>query len=211
MTTKSPCVYVVDDDPVMLFILSGPLRAAGYHVKVFEEPELLLSHISPTDRGCIVLDLRMPTLSGLEVQQALLERGASLPLIFVSGRADVPAVATAMKRGAVDFLAKPIDPVELCTVVERALQKDAEIAGMLVARAQARERWAKLSPRERDVCRLFAEGLVDKQIAAKLGTANVTVQAHRSHGLQKLRLQTSIEVARLLELLADDDVDETLQ
>ncbi len=198
MSTERPTVFVIDDDPVMLFILCGPLRAAGHRVETFDQPEMAIERISSRDRGCVVLDLRMPTLSGLAVQQALFDRGSLIPLIFMSGRADVPAAVAAMKRGAVDFLAKPIDPRELCAVVQRALQKDAEIAAEQWARARSQEQWAMLSPRERDVCRLFAKGLADKQIAAELGIAQVTVQAHRSHGLQKLRLQSSIEVARLL-------------
>jgi FixJ family two-component response regulator len=198
MTTKQPCVFVVDDDPVMLFILSGPLRAAGHRVEAFENPEQLIARITSQDRGCVVLDLRMPTLSGLDVQRALLANGSLIPLIFVSGRADVPAVVAAMKGGAVDFLAKPVDPGELCAVVTRALEKDAAIAAEQLASEAAWELWTRLSPREREVCQLFAKGLVDKEIAANLGTAQVTVQAHRSHGLKKLRVSTSVEVARLL-------------
>ncbi len=198
MSSEAPRVFVVDDDPVMLFILCGPLRAAGHRVEAFEHPQQLIARISARDRGCVVLDLRMPALSGLEVQQALLDRGSMLPLIFVSGRADVPAVVAAMKGGAVDFLAKPVDPGELRAVVERALRRDAEIAAELSARDEARERWGALSPRERDVCRLLAKGLPDKQIAAELGTSAVTVQGQRARALQKLRVGSAVEVARLL-------------
>lgn len=203
MTAEPPRVFVVDDDPVMLFILSGPLRAAGHHVETFEHPQQLISRVSARDRGCVVLDLRMPALSGLEVQQMLVDRGSTLPLIFVSGRADVPAVVEAMKRGAVDFLTKPIDPGELCAVVARALRRDADVAAALSAREDARERWAALSPRERDVCRLLAMGMLDKQIAAELGTSPVTVQAQRTRALQKLRVGSAIDVTRLLALAGE--------
>lgn len=198
MTAEAPRVFVVDDDPVMLFMLCGPLRAVGHRVEAFEQPETLLARITPRDRGCVVLDLRMPAVSGLEVQEALLSRGCSMPLIFVSGRADVPSVVAAMKGGATDFLAKPIEPRELCAVVERALQRDAEIAAELAVCEVARASWTTLSPREREVCLLFARGMADKQIAAELGTAPSTVQAQRARAFQKLGVSTVIELIGLL-------------
>lgn len=205
MTAEESTIFIVDDDSVQVFFLSGILRRAGYRVEAFEQPEALLERLSSSDRGCVVLDLRMPGLSGLELQRALLDRGVELPLIFVSGRAEVPAVVAAMKEGAVDFLAKPVDARELHAVVKRALHKDAEIAAARAVRDQARARWEGLSPRERDVCRLFAKGLLNKQIAAELGTTESTVQAQRTRALQKLKVSTLPELVRLLETLGDDD------
>jgi len=198
VTAQGSTVFIVDDDPVLLFVLRGILRAAGHQVEAFEQPEGLVARLSARDRGCVVLDLHMPALSGLEVQRALLGHEVLLPLIFVSGRADVPDAVAAMKGGAVDFLSKPIDPRGLLAAVERALRRDAEIAAEIVARASARARWAALSPRERDVGRLFARGLHDKQIAAELGTSAITVQGQRARALQKLQLGSVLEVARLL-------------
>jgi FixJ family two-component response regulator len=204
MTAPAPTVFVVDDDPVLLFFLRGILLEVGHRVETFEQPEALIARLSARDRGCVVLDLRMPALSGLEVQQALAARGVRLPLIFVSGRADVPAVVAAIKGGAVDFLAKPIEPGDLRAVVDRALRWDAEIAAVSEAREQDRARWATLSPREREVCRRFARGLSDKQIAADLGTAAGTVQAQRASALRKLRVASAVEVARLLANVGDE-------
>lgn len=203
MTAPAPTVFVVDDDSVLLFLMRGILCEAGHRVEVFDAPEALIERLSPRDRGCVVLDLRMPALSGLEVQQVLAARGVRLPLIFVSGRADVPAVVAAIKGGAVDFLAKPIERRELRAVVERALQRDAESAAERAGREQDRARWGTLSPREREVCRRFAKGLSDKQIAADLGTAARTVQAQRAGALRKLGVASAVDVARLLERVGD--------
>lgn len=204
MSAQRPIVFIVDDDPVLLFVMRGIMLAAGHRVETFEEPAALITRLSAKDRGCVVLDLRMPALSGLDVQQSLCARGVLLPLIFVSGRADVPAVVAAIKGGAVDFLAKPIEPRELSTVVERALRRDAEIEAEIMVREQARARWAMLSPREREVCRLVARGLVDKQIAAELGTVAVTVQAQRVSAFRKLVASSSADAARLIALLGDE-------
>lgn len=204
MTPEPQYVFLVDDDPVALFLWGGILRSAGHRVEAFERPEVLMARLSPRARGCVVVDLRMPGLTGLELQRALLERGVGLPLIFVSGSADVPAAVAAMKGGAVDFLSKPVDPKELCAVVQRALQKDAEISRGRECREHARARIAELSPREREVCRLLAKGMVDKQIAATLGTTPTTVQAQRTRALQKLRVSSTPELVRLLEQAGRD-------
>lgn len=204
MIEPAPTVFVVDDDPVLLFLMRGILIEAGYRVEAFDHPEALVARLSARDRGCAVLDLRMPALSGIEVQQALAARGVRLPLIFVSGRADVAAVVAAIKGGAVDFLAKPIEPRELRAVVERALQSDAKIASESAAREREQARWATLSPREGEVCRRFAKGMSDKQIAADMGTAQVTVQAQRASALRKLRVDSAVDVARLLAQIGDE-------
>jgi FixJ family two-component response regulator len=189
--TRPPRVYLVDDDPFQLHYLGGILRTAGHEVEVFERGEVLLARLTPMDRGCIVLDLQMPGLDGLASQRGLGERGVTLPMVFVSGQADVPAAVSAMKGGALDFLSKPVAPAELRAVVARALSRDE-------ARADGLSRWASLSARERDVCRLWAAGLLIKQIAAELSVSESTVQAHRARALQKLRLGTVAELIRVM-------------
>ncbi len=196
-------VFIVDDDAVTLLMLGGILRAAGNRVETFSQPEALLERLSGDDRGCVVVDLRMPGVNGLELQQALVARGVLLPLIFVSGRADVPAAVAAMKGGAVDFLSKPVEPGELCATVERALRTDAAFTAKRAACQRAMACWAELSPREREVCRLFARGLADKQIGAALGTAVSTVQAQRTRALQKLKIGSGAELVRLLALAGE--------
>jgi FixJ family two-component response regulator len=204
MTPEPPCVFVVDDDLVHLTILTAILRTAGYREEAFEQPKALLSRVSAHDRGCVVLDLKMPGLNGLELQQAFLARGALLPLIFVSGHSDVPAAVAAMKQGAVDFLPKPVEPKALLAVVARALQRDEESAAERVARDRARARWAELSPREREVCRLVARGLFDKQIAASLGTTQGTVQSQRASALKKLGVGSIAELIGLKAQAGDE-------
>ena len=191
-------VFLVDDDPFILYFMSGTLRSAGHTVEAFERPEALLEHLSDGDRGCVIVDLRMPGINGLDLQRALAVRGVTLPLIFVSGSADVPAAVAAMKGGAVDFLAKPVEPNELCTIVAQALEKDTAIAKERASRGSARARWTALTPRERDVCRLVAKGQLDKQIAAELGTTVSTVQAQRTRAFQRLGVTSAAEMVLLV-------------
>ena len=204
MNRELTSVFLVDDDPFQLVFLGAILRTAGHRVEAFEQPEALLSRLSIRDRGCAVLDLQMPGLNGLELQRALFEQGVTIPLLFVSGSTDVPTAVAAMKRGAVDFLSKPVEPQELLAAVARALRDDAELAPERAARDLARSRWAELSPREREVCRLFANGLLNKQIAAALGSAVSTVQVQRARALEKLQVSSLPEVVRLISR-ADDE------
>lgn len=194
--TSSASIFVVDDDAVQLYYLRGVLGIAGHVVEAFGCPMAMLARITPRDRGCVVADLRMPGLSGLDVQRTLANRGVTLPVIFVSGDADVQAAVTAMKEGAVDFICKPIEPDALLTVVERALLRDAEAAARRAECARALERWARLSAREKEVCRLHAMGLLNKEVAAALGTAESTVQTQRLSALKKL------EVSRTMDLFS---------
>jgi FixJ family two-component response regulator len=203
VTAGSARVFLVDDDPFQLVFLTGILSTAGHQVEAFARPEALFALLSASDRGCVVLDLRMPVLSGLELQAGLLARGVLLPLIFVSGSADVPAVVSAMKHGALDFLAKPVVPAELRAVVAGALRRDEETARERAVCARARDLWAALSERERHVCRLFARGLLNKQIAAEMGSNMSTVQAQRMRALQKLRVSAPADLARLMTQAGD--------
>jgi len=197
-------VFLVDDEAFMLLALSGTLRSAGYTVETFERPDALLARLSAEDHGCVVLDLQMPGLNGLELQRALSERGVAMPLVFVSGRADVPAAVAAMKQGAVDFLSKPVDPKELLAVVARALHKDAERIAARIACVEAGARWARLSKREQDVCRLSAKGYINKQIAAELGTSDSTVQAQRANAFKRLGISSNTELATLIAQLGKE-------
>lgn len=206
MSHTKQSVFIVDDDRLQTLFLGEALRTAGHRVEVFERPEALLARLGPSDRGCVVLDLQMPGMSGIELQRALLDRGALLPLIFVSGSAGVSDAVAAMKQGAIDFLSKPVDPDELRTLVARALRIDREAASERKDREHARTRWAELTRREQDVCRLFARGMLIKQIAAELGTTEGTVQAQRGRALQKLHMSTAAEVIHLLARASDTDV-----
>lgn len=198
MSNETACVFLVDDDPIMLVLWGGMLRAAGHRIEAFDEPKALLTRLSPADRGCVVVDLRMPGLNGLELQRALLTLGVTLPLIFISGSADVPSAVTAMKGGAIDFLAKPVTAQDLCAAVDRALEQDLQVSKERAERARVRSLWSTLTPREQDVCRLLTKGFADKQIAAELGTATATVQAQRSRAMQKLQVNSVAEVIQIV-------------
>lgn len=198
-----PTVFIVDDDVVFICLMGAILRQAKIASESFAAPEALLERLTPEDRGCVVIDLWMPGQTGLELQQNLQARGIDLPQIFVSARADVQAAVEAMKHGAADFLCKPFNPEELLEVVRRALARDAEAASTRGERLALRSRWQELSPREQDVCRLAARGLLNKQIAAALGIAESTAQTQRSSALRKLRVQTSADLARLLAELGE--------
>ncbi len=198
-------IFLADDDVVFLFTAQGILRSAGYTVETFEHPQALLTRLSARDQGCVVLDLQMPALSGLEVQRLLVDRAIALPVIFVSGRANVPAAVAAMKQGAVDFLTKPVDPDALLAVVGEALRSSSLRAAAHSNRELARARFAELSPRQQEVCRLFAKGLINKQIGAVLGTAESTVQAQRALALKKLGISSSTDLTSLIGMIDAKD------
>ncbi len=197
-------VFLVDDDPFQLLYLGEILRSAGYFVEGFVEPAALLSRLTPRDRGCIVLDWQMPGLNGLELHKTLSARQVQLPVIFVSGSADIPIAVAAMRQGAVHFLTKPVAPAALLEMVAHSMQKDAVAAAERAARTQARMRWLALSPREQDVCRLCTRGLLIKQISAALNLSESTVQAHRARALAKLCVEGVVELVRVLDLVGDE-------
>lgn len=190
---------VVDDDRLVLGALDRMLRSNGFHVEVFVTASALLDRAPDDGIGCVVLDLRMPDMSGLDVQQALAHRHPTLPIIFLSGVGDVPKAARAMRQGAVDFLVKPVDEPELLDAVTRAIERSARLRDRLRAERDATERMARLTKREREVCDLVARGLLNKQIAHALGTTEKTVKVHRGRVMQKLEVDS---VAALVTLLA---------
>lgn len=204
MTSVHSTVFVVDDDVVMLFALQEILRSAGYLTEAFAHPADLLARLSPNDIGCALLDLQMPQMNGLEIQQTLVARGILLPVIFVSGHGDIPNAVEAMRCGAIDFLTKPIDPQKLLAVVAEALRKDTEFAAVHAARQQAQLRWTTLSPREQEVCRLAASGLLLKQIAAKLETSASAAQMHRARAWTKLGVSCIPELVHFLTQFKDE-------
>jgi len=192
-----PCVSVVDDDALVLRSLERVLKSGGFAVRTFPSPEDFLAR-RPAGPGCVVLDMAMPGLSGLELQKALAHSGDPCPVVFLSGQSDIPATVEAMKAGAVDFLTKPVERGKLLESVRAALARD------VVDRA-ARERSdavavqvASLTAREREVLELVAEGLLNKQIAARLGTAEKTVKVHRARAMRKMGAGSVAELVRLL-------------
>jgi FixJ family two-component response regulator len=192
-------VFVVDDDPSVLQALERLFRAAGLLVQTFRSAAAFFERGLHDDLpSCAVLDLMLPELTGLEIQERLIAMGEDLPLVFLSGRGDVPAATAAMRRGAVDFLVKPTEEAELMSAVMRALTRDVESQSRRRLEKMARERFARLTGREKQVCQLVAEGWLNKQIAAALGTAEKTIKQHRGRVMRKLEVQSVAALVRLL-------------
>jgi len=199
-TLVEPAIlYVVDDDDAVRAALGRLLSAGGYRVAAFQSAETFLVQHDPHAHGCIVLDVAMPGLDGLALQQLLAERGSHMPVIFLTGRADVPMTVRAMKRGAFDFLTKPVDDSELFPAVARALERDLALRRADAARAATESRLSTLTAREREVLTHVMAGRLNKQIAADLGTAEKTVKVHRARGMEKMHVRSVAELVRLVE------------
>lgn len=193
-------MFVIDDNVSVLRALERLLRSNGFPVEVFKSPSAFLERPEIDGIACLLLDLRMPGLSGLDVQDTLRRKGISMPIVFLSGHGDVPAAARAMREGAVDFLVKPVDESQLLDAIARAMAR-AQDAHQRRRRAQeTADRLARLTRREREVCDLVARGLLNKQIAYELGTSEKTIKVHRGRVMHKLEVDS---VAALVRLLAD--------
>ncbi|OJT20412.1 DNA-binding response regulator [Archangium sp. Cb G35] len=201
MTQAPATIFLVDDDESVLRGLGRLLRAAGHATKPFASPSEFLAQLSGDTPGCAVLDLRMPGLNGLELQQAMESRGCHLPVIFISGHGDVPASVRAMKAGAVDFLLKPFDEQQLLGAISEALLKDAAARAGRAETATLNARHAALTPREREVCALVAQGLTNKEVAQQLGTTEKTIKVHRARVIQKLNVDSVAELVRFVDRL----------
>jgi FixJ family two-component response regulator len=192
-----PCVRIVDDDSDVLKSLDRLLRSAGFAVCTFSSAQEFLQQHHGGAPGCVVLDLSMPGLDGLQLQQALARSGDSCPVIFLTGYGDVSASVSAMKAGAVDFLLKPLDPEQLLAAVRTAIEKDRSARAARVARSSIGARITALTPRERQVMAHVVAGQLNKQIAAALGIAEKTVKVHRA------RVMIKMGVASVAELVAE--------
>jgi FixJ family two-component response regulator len=192
-------VYIVDDDEALLTTLSRQLQRAGHEVRAFATPAAFLDRARPDCASCVLLDLELPGLSGLDLQD-LLGRSSSPPaVVFMTERVDVHATVRAMKGGAVDFLLKPLDPAKLLEAVAAALRRGTERAAASAERASAVERLAVLTPREREVCALIAAGRRNREIAAELAIADTTVGLHRARVMKKLGASSVAELVLLIE------------
>jgi len=192
-------VFIVDDDPAVLKSLSRLLRSAGLAVATFPSPREFLDRHDPALPGCLVLDIAMPGLNGLELQQELVARGHELPIIFLTGHGDIPMSVQAMKRGAVDFLTKPVDDEALLKAVSVALEKDRHQRQVRAGIAEIQQRLATLTPREREVLEHVIAGQLNKQTAGDLGTAEKTIKVHRARVMEKMKVDSVAELVRLCE------------
>ncbi|MDD1621981.1 MAG: response regulator [Methylococcaceae bacterium] len=199
MTTREPTICLVDDEPSVLRALDRLLRSAGYCVAAFACPEAFLSGYDREQAGCLLLDLTMPGMSGMDVQQRLNEVGAHLPIVFLSGYGDIPTTVRAIKYGAVDFLTKPVSEEALFAAVREALAKNAADRLSSAERALIQRRLASLTPRELEVLKHVVTGKLNKQIAAELGTVEKTIKVHRARAMQKMQAKSLAELVRMTE------------
>lgn len=197
--TGGPWINLVDDQPEVLKALQRLLMAAGLQARGFGSADAFLASNAPQEAGCVVLDLSMPGIDGLALQQLLAERASLLPVIFLSGHGDLASGVRAMKAGATDFLTKPVDGEVLLPAVQSALARNAAARASQASQADVQQRLASLTPREREVLPLLAEGMLNKQIAAALGTAEQTIKIHRARILQKMQVRSLAALVRLME------------
>jgi FixJ family two-component response regulator len=191
-------VYVIDDDSEVLAATGRLLESAGLTVAAFQSPLAFLASYDGRT-GCIVLDLAMPELTGLDLQQMLAERGRSLPIVFLTGRGDIRSCAEAMKEGAVDFLTKPVDESDLLAAVSRALGKASALEQEHIDRTRVESALSVLTPRERQVLEQVVAGRRNKQIAAELGTVEKTIKFHRGNLMKKLGARSVADLVRLVQ------------
>ncbi len=196
-------VFVVDDEAPVRRALSRLLRSEGFETTAFASPEEFLAALPSERPACVILDMALPKRSGLEVQEALASTKNELPVIFLTGRADVPMCARAMKRGATDFLTKPVNDEDLLAAVRRALESDLRSGELRAEREDVRLRLLRLTPREREVLDLVIMGKLNKQIAAELGATEKTIKVHRGRVMEKMQVQSVAELVRLMERAGD--------
>jgi RNA polymerase sigma factor (sigma-70 family) len=202
--TRDPVVYVVDDDPSVGKALERLIRSAGYDVRKFTSPLDFLDCVAPEAPACLVLDVDMPALNGLEVQEYMADKEISLPIVFISGHGTVPISVKAMKAGAVDFLTKPFNDSDLLDAISHAIQADRRAKQGREQQTELLERLATLTPREREVFQLVVAGLLNKQIASELGTVEKTVKVHRARVMAKMRAHSVADLVRFADRLGLD-------
>ena len=199
--TQASVVFVVDDDPSVRSSLKFLMSSVGLQVESFDSADALLKRKLPDAPSCLVLDVRLRGLSGLDFQRQLAARDCHIPIIFITGHADIPMSVRAMKAGAVEFLTKPFRDQDLLDAVRIALEKDRERRERMKEVSDLKERYNSLTPREQEVISMVVSGMLNKQIADQLATAENTVKVHRSRAMEKMQAQSVAELVKMIDKL----------
>jgi FixJ family two-component response regulator len=201
ITEDAPVVFIVDDDANVRRSIQDLLSSVGLRSEAYATPQEFLDSKRDDCPGCLVLDVRLPGMSGLECQRGLAEAGVTIPIIFITGHADVPMTVRAMKSGAVEFLTKPFRPQELLDAVQQALDRDTKLREKRRETGEVRNRYETLTAREREVMERVVSGLLNKQIAAELGTGEHTVKIHRGQVMKKMKVDSLPALIRMADTL----------
>jgi FixJ family two-component response regulator len=201
MSEADPTVFIVDDDAPLRESLRNLIRSVGLRVELFASAQEFLQSQQPDTPSCLVLDVRMPGLSGLDLQKQTSEAGLEIPIIFITGHGDVPMTVRAMKAGAVEFLTKPFRDQDLLDAIQQALERSRKAREQQAATKELRQRFAMLTPREREVMERVVAGLLNKQIGAELGTSETTIKIHRHQVMEKMGAGSLPELVRMADRL----------